>query len=252
MRHLVSALLLLLVLTCNGQENAQHKEKWRFLLEPYAMFPNMQGTMGLGNLPDASVNEDPSDIFSNLKIGAMLYAEARKGNWTISSDLLYKDLNMDVNSKNGIVGGEADAKQFGWELAVLRKFLPWLDAGIGAQLNSIESGFDIIVSIPGGQEAPRSPSISKTWIDPTLIARVNYLLGKKWHVLFRGNLGGFGVGSELSWQIQAYGMYRFSPLFQLSAGYRAIGLDYEAGTGSDRFLYDMVSFGPVVRFGFNF
>src|SRR5215471_228694 len=57
--------------------------KWHFLLEPYAMFPNMHGTAGLGNLPDAEVDEDPGDIFKNLQVGAMLYAEAYKGPWAI-------------------------------------------------------------------------------------------------------------------------------------------------------------------------
>jgi hypothetical protein len=247
MKYLLSLLIMISCTVCRAQE----KENWRFLLEPYAMFPNMQGTTGLGNLPDASIDEDPSDIFSNLKIGAMLYVEAKKGKWAITSDLLYMDLDMDVTSKNGIISGESDAKQLGWELAVLRKILPWLEAGIGAQLNSIESGLNIVANTTAGP-TPMANSITETWVDPTIIARANYPIANKWNVMFRGNVGGFGIGSDFSWQIQLYGSYRFSKLFQISAGYRAIGLDYETGSGNDRFLYDMVSFGPVVRFGFNF
>ena len=41
------------------------KNKWHFLLEPYMMFPNMQGTTGLGDLPNAEVDEN-AEIF--LKI----------------------------------------------------------------------------------------------------------------------------------------------------------------------------------------
>jgi hypothetical protein len=29
-------------------------------------------------------------------------------------------------------------------------------------------------------------------------------------------------------------------------------VDYEKGSGQDRFLYDINTFGPVVRLGFNF
>jgi len=36
----------------------------------------------------------------------------------------------------------------------------------------------------------------------------------------------------------------------LSTGYRFISVDYEKGSGSDRFLYDMDTFGLIVRFGF--
>src|SRR6188508_978157 len=61
---------------------------WEYVIEPYIMFPNMQGTVGLGN-HDGPVDEDPGDIFSNLEMGAMLYAEANNGSWAFSSDLLY-------------------------------------------------------------------------------------------------------------------------------------------------------------------
>jgi hypothetical protein len=38
----------------------------------------------------------------------------------------------------------------------------------------------------------------------------------------------------------------------LTAGYRILGMDYDKGSGEDRFKYDMNIFGAVVRFGFNF
>jgi hypothetical protein len=62
----------------------------------------------------------------------------------------------------------------------------------------------------------------------------------------------FGIGSDFTWQLQAYAGYRFSKLFQLTAGYRIIGIDYDKGADKDRFIFDMNEFGPVVRFGFNF
>jgi hypothetical protein len=44
--------------------------------------------------------------------------------------------------------------------------------------------------------------------------------------------------------------YRFSRLFDLTAGYRVISLDYSSGEGAAAFVYDMVTFGPMIRFGF--
>ena len=46
--------------------------------------------------------------------------------------------------------------------------------------------------------------------------------------------------------------YRFSKLFQLTDGYRVLSVAYNKGTGDDRFLYDIDTFGPVIRFGFIF
>jgi hypothetical protein len=225
------------------------KSKWHVLLEAYMMFPNMQGAVGLGTLPDASVDEDPGDIFNNFQFGAMLYAEFYNDDWAISSDFTYMSLGSDIAGKNGILTGEADLKQLGWELAGLRKLKPWLDAGIGFQLNSIKSDLNLVLNTPGTPTT--AGSLSETWIDPSIIARVRLPLSAKWFFQFRGNIGGFGIGSDFYWQLQTYFGYRFSQLFQLSAGYRVIDMDYEKGSGSDRFKYDIATFGPVVRLGFN-
>lgn len=45
----------------------------------------MKGTAKVGTLPDANVDAD--DIFSHFKRGALLYFEAAKDRWTISSDI---------------------------------------------------------------------------------------------------------------------------------------------------------------------
>lgn len=211
----------------------------------------MKGTIGLGRLPETKVNENPSDIFSNLQFGIMLYFEAHNEHWTISSDLIYMDLRDDIAPDLNAISGSAQAKQLAWEIAGLRKFEPWLDAGIGLQLNSIESNVDITVSTPGGPQQ-RSKSLTKTWIDPTVIARTNLPLSEKVFVIFRASIGGFGIGSNFAWQLQGYLGYRFSRVFQASIGYRIIGTDYDNGSDEDRFLYDITSFGPVFRIGFNF
>src|SRR4030095_13431237 len=116
--------------TVVAPDTTLEKSKWDFLLEPYIMFPNMHGTTGLGGLPNAQVDENPGDIFKNLQFGAMLYAEAIKGFWTVSSDLTYMKLKSDVNIKNGIVSGTAEIKQLAWELAVMRKLAPLFELGL--------------------------------------------------------------------------------------------------------------------------
>lgn len=44
-------------------------DQWRFVVEPYVMFPNVNGTVGLDNLPDVSVDQSPSDLFKHLQFG---------------------------------------------------------------------------------------------------------------------------------------------------------------------------------------
>lgn len=235
-----------------SQSNAANAKKWQFLVEPYLMFPNMNGKTGIGNLPDVSVDANPGDIFSNLQMGAMLNLEASNDKWTIATDFIYMKLNQDVTPGNLINSGDVTAKQVAWELAGLRRVTPWLELGLGGILNSLNLGVDINVNNLGGGTTNRSKELTQTWYDPMLIARIKNNQVKKFIYEFRGEIGGFGIGSDFAWQIQAYAGYRFSKLFHITGGYRVISLDYSKGEGENRFLYDMDTFGPVIRFGFNF
>lgn len=226
---------------------------WQFTIEPYLMVPNMKGTTGLGTLPDVSVDAGPDEIFENFESGGMLYAEARNDTWAVSSDFTYMKLGADAEPRLLIESGDVELKQLAWELAVLRRLSPWLEAGVGAQLNEIQSELNLTLNAIGPGGPPQvGGQIDESWVDPTLIVRAQFPLSDKWSLMARGNVGGFGVGSDFAWQLQVYAGWRISDLMSLSFGYRMIGIDYEHGSGQDRFLYDMDTFGPVVRFGFNF
>jgi hypothetical protein len=162
------------------------------------------------------------------------------------------DLEQQVKTGRLINSGEVSAKQFAWELAGLRRVNSWLELGLGTLLSSVKAEVNINTNNIGGGTTNRVKELSQTWLDPMLIARTQNQPGKKFMYSVRGEVGGFGIGSDLAWQIQAYAGYRFSKLFQLTGGYRIIGIDYEKGNGSDRFLYNINTFGPVIRFGFNF
>jgi hypothetical protein len=255
--HLVAILTLTIITFSLTNSFAQDvkpaaKSEWKFLVEPYLMFPNMNGTVGLADLPDASVDASTNAIFGHLKMGFMLNAEATNGKWTIGSDLLYMDLAQGVKPGLIITGGEISAKQLGWEVSGLYAVKPWLDLGIGGMLNSINSEVVVTLDFIGGTPPQKSKSMTKTWFDPMLIARIHSKSGEKFIYQFRGEIGGFGIGSDLAWQMQGYAGYQFSKLFQITGGYRIISLDYENGSGQNRFMYNMDTSGPVVRFGFNF
>lgn len=232
--------------------------KWHFLIEPYLMFPNMNGTTGLGSLPDTKVNASSSDIFSNLKFGTMLYAEGTKGKWHIVSDVIYMNLNKDVEPGYVIEAGKITAKQFAWGVSGLYSLASWLDIGVGGSFNSVKLETNIDIKQIGGETTNKVKTISHSWFDPMIIVRTCNKPGTKFLYQLRGDIGGFSVGSKFAWQAQAYAGYRFTKLFQVTGGYRIIGVDYEKddtnGTilGNNRFLYNITTSGPVIRLGFNF
>jgi len=249
MKTIIVLLLAVIANITLAQDNLP-KKKWKFLIEPYMMFPSMSGETGIRNLPSVNVDANAGDIFSKLQFGAMLYMEAQNDKWAITSDLLYMNLNQEATPTTVINSGEATAKQLGYELAGLYRIAPFLESGVALRLNNISSEMDIIRNTITGTESLNA-SLKKTWVDPVIVTRLTADIDDKWLFVFRGDFGGFGIGSTFTWQLQGYAGYRFSKLFQTTIGYRIIGIDYDKGTGEDRFRYDMNTFGPNIRFGFN-
>jgi hypothetical protein len=185
-------------------------------------------------------------------MAAMFYFEANTKKWAITSDLVYMNLRQDVTPGVILYSGNVSAKQFIWEAAGLYRLTSFLEIGAGGRLNYLQTGVDVrINAFPIGTEEVTGDK-SKTWYDPILIARLTADIKDKWLFQFRGDVGGFGIGSDLTWQLQGYAGYRFTKVFQLSAGYRILSTDFNYGEDRKQFIFDVNEFGPVIRIGFNF
>lgn len=89
---------------------------------------------------------------------------------------------------------------------------------------------------------------SDDWFDPYVGVRGRYQLNEKYYLLGRADIGGFGVGSDLSWQASAGIGCQLSERLFTEITYRALGTDYD----HDGFVYDMITHGPEVSLGINF
>ena len=244
-------LLLSSIIQISAQTETKVK-KWHFLAEPYLMFPNMQGETGMGSALTVPVDANPGDIFSALKMGAMLYAEAKTDKWAITSDWVYMSLNQDLTPGIVVHSGTVGLQQSIWEVAGLYRILPFLEVGAGGRLNYLQTNIDARRNaLPAGTEEVEGLH-DVTWFDPVIITRLTTDLDEKWLFQFRGDVGGFGMGSNLTWQLQAYAGYQFTKVFQLTAGYRILSTDFTKEADYNQFVFDMNEFGPVIRLGFNF
>jgi hypothetical protein len=103
------------------------------------------------------------------------------------------------------------------------------------------------LQIAGMRAFARSGSVD--WLDPLIGARVRYTVAPGHELVLRGDIGGFGVGSDFSWQ--AIGAYGFDLgtyqgiAFSGVIGYRALYVDYVEGEGRQRYEFDMLQHGPV-------
>jgi hypothetical protein len=257
-RFITVTIIVSIFLLLNNQVRAQiyndSSHKYKVYVEPYLMFTSMSGTTAIGNLPPTFICIPASKVFSYLKIGGMLYAEVHNDKLAFTSDLFYANLTQDASTKNNIISGTANLKQFLWELEGLYRLTPWLEAGVGARINSITSGVNISYNPPlGGTPVPGSAQRTNTWVDPLIVTRLKTVIHDKWLLQLRADIGGFGIGSQFAWQLQPDIFYRASKLLQVGIGYRAISMNYYNNkSGSEYFLYDMQEYGPQIRIGFNF
>ena len=100
----------------------------------------------------------------------------------------------------------------------------------------------------------RSGSVD--WVDPVFGARLRYTVAPGHELFLRGDVGGFGLGSDFSWQ--AIGGYGFDfgawqgITFSGIVGYRALYVDYAQGFGRTRYEFDMLQHGPVLGVSMRF
>jgi len=235
-----------------SETNGQHvdeSENWSFTAAPYLLLPAMKGDVAIKGLP-VDVNVSPGDIFDNLDFGMMLYLEATKEKWTVSFDFLYMDLGKDGTTPLTSRDASVDIKQIAATFNGLYRINNWFETGIGGRINSVKNGVKIAAAdyiLPG-----RDFSMTETWFDPLIVTRVMTEINEKWRLGVLADIGGFGIGSDLAWQINPFVGYRFSELFEIAVAYRWLGMDYDAGSGSDYFLYDLTISGAELGLLFHF
>jgi hypothetical protein len=72
-------------------------------------------------------------------------------------------------------------------------------------------------------------SQSQNWVDPVVGGRLSGALSPKVGVIIAGDVGGWGTGSQLDYQVVGLLGYRIKPAWTLQAGYRYLDVNYRSG-----------------------
>ena len=234
--------------------NASTESGWNFSIEPYLMATNIDGDAGVGRVTGAEVAVDFDDILENLDAGFMVVMEAHHASgWGIILDYGFMDLGKEIS---GPLGGviDADIRQGILELLAAKRFdltngYYEIIGGIRWWDNDIDVEVDPLV-LPGTPTA----SIDEDWVDPVVGMRFVTPMSEKWKLALRGDVGGFGVGSDFTASAAAGILYSFSKTISLDVKYRALWVDYENGTKGTPgyFAYDTVTHGPILGLIFEF
>ena len=223
-----------------------HADEWKHEIAPYLFAAGMDGTAGVGPI-EADVSQSFSDIVSNLEMGFMGAYRATKDRYSITFDTIYMGLGATRKGPGGLLKADVDADQLALEGDFGYAITEAVTLFGGLRYNDIST--DVKVTGPLGAN---KASGSKSWVDPVVGAVYGHKFNDTWSMNLRGDIGGFGIGSDFAWQGIASVRWQATPTVGVIGAYRYIDMDYEDGKGDKRFLYDMAITGPALGVVFSF
>lgn len=267
-------------------EPAPAARGWTLDFATYAWLPWLSGNVAVRGRP-LDVELSPGDVIDALDWSGipvwMSYMELSNGRFALFNDIVYSKLagsdSFEATRQGriatlGLSGNvEADYTQTTIELGaayevwssaaavagertsldVLGGGRYWsqevnVSADVAATLNVAGPLGIVDLERSGSRVLAQSGSVD--WIDPFIGMRLTHDFAPGQTLMVRGDIGGFGAGSDFSWQAMAN--YNWQMLrndrYAIDAfvGYRALDVDYSEGTGNTRYEYDVLQHGPVM------
>lgn len=223
-------------------------KNWNFAVAPYLWLSGLDGTIGVAN-KEANVNQSFSDVLSNLDSGFMIYGEARYKRYGFAVDLLTISMSQEGQVPNIPVSVRVESgvtfleTSFFYALVHTEKWSTDIHAGIRSWW--VNNRLEADVPLDDGNLALESDT---SWVDPIIGAKAVFLPHEKWPVNARLDFGGFGIGSDFSYNFMIGGGYRFAKNWTALLQYRILNTDYETSIrGTAEYLsFDATIQGPLI------
>lgn len=230
------AVIVVMTVLMTGMAATARAQDWSGQVTLYGWGASVTGDFKpFRGAPTLSFDKSLSEVLEDLDAAVFVTGLARRGDLVLFGDFTYTSSSRAGVLPLGIpASGELTIRSL--TLAAGRRF----DAGAGATVDVL-GGFRAWrlkgeITSPVLRIAP-----SSSFVDPVVGLRVNAPLSDRWSLLGYFDAGGFGVGSDGTWQAAVTANYRASDNLYLSAGWRHLSLDYSDG-GT---VFDGAMSGPV-------
>jgi hypothetical protein len=224
-----------------------HAEGWTQEFAPYLWGAGMDGTAGVRDVT-ADVNQSFGDILDNLEMGFMGMYRASKDRYSVTVDGVYMGLGTTVRGPGGLTKADVDLNQSALEVDGGYEVVDRLVVFGGLRYNNMNTK----LQVTGALDNVRKADATEDWIDPVIGAHYTLPFNDQWSANFRGDIGGFGIGSDFAWQGIATLRWQATPGLGVLAAYRYMAMDYDNGSDNDYFKYDMALSGPALGAVFTF
>lgn len=219
----------------------QAEDGWDYRLTAYGWFAGLKGDVAsIPGGPTVPIDVSASDAFSDTEASAMFIVDAKHDQDGIFFDFVYSDVRSDeelipspINltlktiTKTTIASIAYERELYSQDKAVV-------DLLAGARYWNIDSE----LKFGGGKGLLAGKSVSNTewWIDPFIGVKGRMPLGDSQFYLAGGaGIGGFGISSDLFYELNGALGYQWNDAIGTAIGYRMFDVDYE----DDGYVYDV-------------
>lgn len=249
MKSNINKLILICLLTFPITLQANQKE-WGFNLTPYGWFSGFEGVVNTFDSQFPShVDISPSEALNDSDASFMLIFEAKKGGQGVYTDYFYSNSLFDDEVAPVIgLNIRSRTKTTMVTIAYVRELLEredlTLDVMVGTRWWQINSAIRVYNS-----NNNIATSSVEQWLDPLIGFKGTKTLGRSHFFLSGGaSVGGFGVNSDLFYDVNLNFGYQWSTAISTSVGFRQLELDYN----KDNFIYDVKQAGWQVDLTWSF
>lgn len=227
---------------------ASSDEGWHLVVSPYLWFPAVHGTIGARD-DLASIHASAADLLSHFRFGLMGAADLSYKRLLAPIDMIWVRLGDDKALPGiglGAITANVKASEFiltpkvGFRVLKLERLT--IDALTGFRTWHL------------GQNLQFSPSrlglqfqASQNWVDPLVGGRIQVARAPKMEVTIAGDVGGWGAGSQLDYQVVGLLGYKIKRKWRLQAGYRYLDVNYRSGGGVFDVAMSGVLFGVSIN-----
>jgi hypothetical protein len=162
----------------------------------------------------------------------------------VQVDAIYAELSAKRDGDRGATRAFADLEQAMIELDMGYRVNEAVELIVGARYWDYDADVRILGTGPQGVAVENDAS--RDWVDPLVGARVTIPIGQRWSFVARGDVGGFGIGSDFSWHATAFLNWQVNNSVGLLVGYRAFDVEFDEDDGPVDLHLDLLQSGPGV------
>ena len=220
---------------------------------PYLWLAGVHASIAtpLPRAPEVNADVSAIDLLSHLDGVPLLSGlEIRGEPLSLLADVIHLPVSTNITTRNVFYnGGNATLTTNTGTAVLLYHVLDQpvqsLDAGAGVRAWGFSAGLTLNGALLPTAGANRSAS----WADPLIAARYHRELGDGFGLTAYGDVGGFGVGAHVDWQVIGTVDYALKSWVALRLGYRSLNFNY---TAANSIGFNVHMRGPLLAATFRF